>query len=219
MQKQKHLLIAFTALSLSFSAFAMDNANSSDTVSAEHRGMSDSGSASSADAGQAGQNVAMPSQTKSNDLSDTQKAAVKTRLGPQAIGIQTELLSATDEVKGLKAQLGAIQSGSNSHWLESNSRKISGQVAKVAKMYTALETQVTKYPSIASSSDYKSFTTAFNDVKTLNRTWQAQASNSAYWLNTKQAMNDLDELQKRLENAFDKAKGFGSSQLDVSSVG
>jgi hypothetical protein len=68
---------------------------------------------------------------------------------------------------------------------------------------------------VAQSEEYKSLTTALNDLNTFSQSFQKKINTSEYWQNKDQAKTDLDQFKSRLNQALDKAESFNSSKLDL----
>jgi len=143
------------------------------------------------------------------------------RIAPHTVTIQTELQTAIDEVKGLRAQLEAIPDQKQpdpsviSH-LTMHSKQLNSSLKMTATHGQHLVTAARELPALAQSEEYKSTQTAVQQAEMANRNWQQKAKDSSYWNQTNQAINDLKNLEKTFENAIDKSKSL-NSRFDIRS--
>jgi hypothetical protein len=152
---------------------------------------------------------------------DMKNEAAKMLLAPHAIAVETSLMSALDQVKGLRAQVKTAQNQPNSEFMmqyKRHSREIKDALNQARKHESELKSRANKFPNVAQSDEYRQLSPAINDAERLSQQWEKQSASSSYWRDNNKVSQDLDQLEKRLNNALDKTKSF-SSRIDVASVG
>ncbi len=152
---------------------------------------------------------------------DMKTDAAKMSLAPHAIAVETSLMSALDQVKGLRAQVKTAQNQPNSEFMSQykmHSREIKDALSQARKHESELKSRANKFPTVTQSDEYRQLSPAINDAERLNQQWEKQSQSSSYWRDNNKVTQDLDQLEKRLNNALDKSKSF-SSRIDVASVG
>lgn len=162
---------------------------------------------------------------KSEKKSDpkAEKKNAQQALTPHGVMIESALMSAMDQLKGLKTGVKTNQQSIPPQEYVSHFKMFGKEINSDLKTADAhlneLNNSVQKYPSVASSDDYEKFNSSFNELKSMNASWQAKMGNSEYWNSKNVVLKDLDQYEKQLNQALDKAKDFNSNQLDVSSIG
>lgn len=156
------------------------------------------------------------------DSKDLQAKAAKSNLTPQVVFIQSSLLSAQNQIKGLRADLKASDRPNADYYYEyfkMHSKEINNDVQGAGMQGARLNTGIKKFPELAKNEDFHSADAALNELKTLNTSWQAKIARNSYWNDKQQVTQDLDAFEKRLNMALDKTKSFSASGLDVSAIG
>jgi hypothetical protein len=152
---------------------------------------------------------------------DMKNEAAKMSLAPHAIAVETSLMNALDQVKGLRAQVKTAQNQPNAEFISQykmHSREMKDALSQARKHESDLKNRATKFPNVAQSDEYRQLSPAINDAERLSQQWEKQSASSSYWRDNNKVSQDLDQLEKRLNNALDKTKSF-SSRIDVASVG
>lgn len=215
-------------------ARAEDSGNYSGSRDSEQSGStSDNSGRSSEQSGTVGQDTSgtMGSPSESDTTTSRSRAgmgdrdikndAAKMSLAPHAIAVETSLMSALDQVKGLRAQVKTAQNQPNSEFMSQykmHTRQIKDALSSARKHESELKTRANKFPNVAQSDEYRQLSPAINDAERLSQQWEKQSASSSYWRDNNKVSQDLDQLEKRLNNALDKTKSF-SSRIDVASVG
>jgi hypothetical protein len=149
----------------------------------------------------------------------------KMELAPHAVIVESSLQSALIDVKAMRNQLkltdGSTVTVPANFWtsLRDLSREVNLDVKKAMEHNTQLESSARNHPSFVKSEDIRGVGAALSDVQRINSTWQSKASSEGYWKNREQARTDLDNLERRLNTAIDKARSFNSDKLDLSTIG
>jgi len=227
-------LAAITIALLGVSNFARAEGSSSSKDSEQSGTTSDTNGRSSEQSGTVGQDTSSSSgsmgqeDTTTSSRSqggmgdkDMKNEAAKMSLAPHAIAVETSLMSALDQVKGLRAQVKTAQNQPNSEFMSQykmHSREIKDALSQARKHESELKNRANKFPNVAQSDEYRQLSPAINDAERLSQQWEKQSASSSYWRDNNKVSQDLDQLEKRLNNALDKTKSF-SSRIDVASVG
>ncbi|MCM2279924.1 MAG: hypothetical protein NDJ89_17760 [Oligoflexia bacterium] len=153
------------------------------------------------------------------DRQQMKMSEAKRTLAPHSVMIETALKSAQQQIRGLRQELQVSEAKPSAKFID-HFRMFSKEInndLKMAKIHQdELQGEAGRFPEVARSDDLKSSAAAVADINTFNTKWQAKAGTSAYWSNKAQAMNDLDQLDRQLSRAVDKAASFNSSQLEIS---
>lgn len=186
-------------------------------------GMSSSMSESQQSEQQAG-TMGTEQQAKQPEQAQKQmKDQAKMQLAPHAVTIESSLTAAREQLKGLRNGLKIAEDQAPSPAVVKHLQMISKQMTEdleMAKVHQGeLQSGVKKFPEIASSQDYRNVNMAVTEVDKLSSTFQGKTGSSEYWRNHRQVMNDLDNLERRLDKAIDETKSFSSGQLDFRMVG
>ncbi len=147
--------------------------------------------------------------------------AARMSLAPHTLMVETQLLSALDQVRGLKAQVRTAQAQPTPEFMEHfrlHRREITDSVKSVRTHEGELKERATRFPSIARSEQYKAMNPAINELEKINQQWDKQAANRGYWNDTPKVTADLDQLEKRIMTALEKTRSL-NSKLDVSEIG
>ncbi len=147
--------------------------------------------------------------------------AARMSLAPHTIAVETSLLSALDQIRGLKAQVRTAQNQPTSEFMAQykvHTREIQDALKSARTHEGQLKERAQKFPSVAQSEPYRQVAPAISDVERLSQQWEKQTASTGYWQNNVKVSSDLDQLEKRLTNALEKTRGF-SSHIDVSQVG
>ena len=147
--------------------------------------------------------------------------AARMSLAPHTLMVETELLSALDQLRGLKAQLKTAQAQPTPEFLEHyrvHRREINDSVKSVRTHEGELKERANRFPTIARSEQYRALDPAIVELERMNQQWERQVGNRAYWSDTAKVNADIDQLEKRLMTALEKTRNL-NSKLDVSEVG
>ena len=159
----------------------------------------------------------------STPMSEKEKKQAQQDLAPHSLMMETLLMGALTDVKGLRAELKVNEDQVPSANFIQHFRMLGKEInddLKVVKVHESeLQGSVQKHPEIAKTSDYRSLVPSLNELYSQNASWQAKVGNNDYWKNSKNVMRDLSKIEGRINQAINKTKGFNSSQLDVSNVG
>lgn len=173
-------------------------------------------------AGQMGSERGVSNAKVTSDLQGTQLAAAKNELAPHALMIRTALRSALDEVKGLRSQLNAVPASApeSMEHIRTYERQLLSDLSLVSTHQGHIQSNISKYPEIAKSNQYRDINTSLMDVRTFSQTWDGEAgAQPSYWNNKEQAMSDLKQLETKLNTAINKTESFSSDELKVSNFG
>lgn len=150
------------------------------------------------------------------------KDSAKMKLAPHTVMITSSLKGALEAVKGLKTELKVSEdltpSGEYIEHFKMFGNEINSDLGMAKEHQSHLKASVGSFPEIARSDEYKNVNSAFSELSSLNSSWQAKIKSSEYWKNPKVAMTDLEQLEKRLNQAIDNAKSL-NSELDIRYVG
>jgi hypothetical protein len=147
--------------------------------------------------------------------------AARLSLAPHSIMLETELMTALDQVRGLKAQVKTAQSQPNPEFVEhyrEHRREIGDSVKSAKSHESEIRSRAVRFPSVATSEQYKSLSPALGELERLNQQWDKQATVRSYWNDPARVTSDLDQLERRLSTAIEKARSF-NARLDVSEIG
>ena len=142
-------------------------------------------------------------------------------LAPHAIAVETALMNAIDQLKGLKAQVRTAQNQPTPEFMSQykmHTRDIQGALNLARKHEGELKNRAGKFPNVAQSEEFRQLAPAISDAERLSTQWGKQTAASGYWRDNVRVTQDLDALEKRLTNALDKTKSF-STRFDVATVG
>ena len=151
---------------------------------------------------------------------DIKTEAAKISIAPHSIAVETALMNAIDQVKGLKAQIRTAQNQPTSDFIlqyRMHSREIKDALNTARAHEGDLKSRAGKFPSVARTEEYRQLSPALSDVERLSQQWEKQSSAPGYWRDATKVSSDLDQLEKRLNNALDKSRSF-NSRMDISSV-
>lgn len=146
----------------------------------------------------------------------------KMGLEPHTVLIETGLMSALNELKGLRTEVKIGGETSSKDFIDHYkifSDQIHKLISTVKTHQQHLSDGVNRYPDVAKSEDYKSTSAALDDLKIFAASWKNKVTGISYWKNQSQVMNDLEAIERRLKQALDKTRKFNSEQLDISNVG
>jgi hypothetical protein len=145
----------------------------------------------------------------------------KINLAPHGVMIQTSLMSALDQVKGMKAQLDVSDTPNKetTAHIKKHELEMKSDLRTAFTHQFELQSGIKKYPQIAQSDNFKSTDMALSDVKKASQSWMSKSSNAEYWKNKSQAKSDLDQLEKKINSAIDQTNDFNKSQLDITAFG
>ena len=154
---------------------------------------------------------------RTDDAKVAAKDGSKALLAPHALMIRASLESALSQVKGMKSQLNEVPFDGKSSMMHfqtyENSLKSD---LKLANTHQAeLKSGVTRYPDLASSEEFRNIDRALTDIRAFSTNWTAKSTGASYWQNKDQAMTDLKDLEKRLNDAIDKTRSFSTAKLDL----
>jgi hypothetical protein len=151
--------------------------------------------------------------TNEKQASDDAKA----KLAPDAIRLQTSLMGAVDQLKGMRAQLKTTEnlpvSKATVAPLRAFSKDVNTDVSRAVVYQNQLKSKAGSYQDVIDSDSFKSLKTAVGDTKSTVSSWESKTSDQSYWKNRDQAMSDLDSIEKQLNSTLDKAKSFSSAKL------
>ncbi|MBU6375110.1 MAG: hypothetical protein KGQ59_03870 [Bdellovibrionales bacterium] len=151
---------------------------------------------------------------------DIKQEAVKMLVAPHAIAIETALLNAIDQLRGLQAQIRTAQNQPTSDFLAQyrvHSQEFKNALRTAGGHVGDLKSHAVKLPSVLRTEEYRKLAPAIADVERLSKQWAKQSSVSAYWRDAAKASADLEQLERRLNNALDKSKSL-SLRLDIATV-
>lgn|GEM_PF-4825358 len=155
-------------------------------------------------------------------MTEQTKRVVQGELAPHSLMIETSLIRAIDQVKGLRAGLKVeedrVPTSTFIQHFKMQGKEINNDLKMAQTHETELNATIQKHPNIAKTQDFQTAKTALQDAMSFNSSWQTKAETSDYWKNPKAVMNDLDKIENQLNHALDKTKNFNSTQLDVSNV-
>lgn len=145
----------------------------------------------------------------------------KTTLAPHSLMIETSLMSAMSQLKGLRTQLQVAETATPEaiQHFKMHSKEISADLMMAKTHEKQLMSRMGKFPQIAQNEKTKTVSTNLMTVTEMDRTWKPQTQQKAYWQNKVKVMADLDLLEQRLNTALDSMKSFNSDQLKIASVG
>lgn len=156
-------------------------------------------------------------------MTEQNKRVVQGELAPHSLMIETSLIRAIDEVKGLRAGLKVeedrVPTSTFIQHYKIQGKEINNDLRTAKNHESELNATIQKHPQIAKTDDFRSAQSAIHDAMSLNSSWQAKVESPDYWRNPKAVMDDLDRIEKQLNQALDKTRNFNSSQLNVSNVG
>jgi hypothetical protein len=119
------------------------------------------------------------------------------------------------EVRGLKAQLNSVpevnEPQSLSH-IRGFQNQIKNNLALATTHHKELKAGLMKYPSLANKDQTQELDKAISNLKW---SFPANAQTTGYWVNREQAKSDVNQFEKQLKTAIDKANAFNSQGLDI----
>lgn len=147
--------------------------------------------------------------------------AARMTLAPHTLMVETQLMSALDQVRGLKAQVRTAQSQPTQEFLEhykEHRREINDSVKAARNHEGRLKESATRFPTIARTEQFKALNPAITELERVSKQWEQQAAARNYWMDATRVSSDLDQLEKRLMMALEKTRSL-NSKLDVSEIG
>ena len=147
--------------------------------------------------------------------------AARMSLAPHSIMVETELMAALDQLRGLKAQVKTAQAQPSPEFIEHyrmHRREINDSVKSVRTHEGELKERANRFPSLAKSEQYKSLSPAIAELERMSQQWDKQAAVRAYWNDVTRVTSDLDQLERRLLTAIEKTRSL-NARLDVSEIG
>jgi len=152
---------------------------------------------------------------------DLKADAAKMSLAPHSIAVETSLLSAIDQIKGLKAQVKTAQNQPTAEFMDHykfHTREMKDSLKNVKTHEAQLKSSASKFPNVAQSDQFRQMAPALNDVERLSSQWEKQSASQGYWRDASKVTSDLNQLERRLTTALEKTKSF-NSHIDVSDIG
>jgi hypothetical protein len=147
--------------------------------------------------------------------------AARMTLAPHTLMVETELLSALDQLRGLKAQVKTAQAHPSPEFIEHyrmHRREINESVKSVRTHETELKERANRFPSVARSEQFKSLSPAVGELERMSQQWEKQAGAKNYWSDVSRVTADLEQLERRIMTALEKTRGL-NARLDVSEIG
>jgi len=147
--------------------------------------------------------------------------AARMTLAPHTLMVETQLMSALDQLRGLKAQVKTAQAQPTPEFLDHykvHRREISDSVKSVRTHEGELRASAARFPSISKSEQYKALDPAIIELERVSQQWDKQSANRAYWTDAARVSSDLDQLEKRMMTALERTRNL-NSKLDVSEIG
>ena len=163
----------------------------------------------------------------------TSTSTLRQLLGQHTIVIESSLMSALDQVKGVRAQydLAANKEKASKEAgqmaatmidpktsVGPHVQELDGDLKSVSTHQAMLSSGASQFVKINSSDQYGEMNTAIDQVKSTAKSWQGRAMSKSYWQNREMVMSDLESLEKQLTMAIDKTKSFNSDKLDIKAV-
>ncbi len=160
-------------------------------------------------------------------------STLRQSLGQHTIVIESSLMSALDQVKGIRAQydLAANKEKASKEAgqmaatmidpktsVGPHVQELDGDLKSVSTHQAMLSSGASQFVKINSSDQYGEMNTAIDQVKSTAKSWQGRAMSKSYWQNREMVMSDLESLEKQLTMAIDKTKSFNSDKLDIKAV-
>ena len=142
----------------------------------------------------------------------------KSEVAPHTVMIESALMSALDQIKGIRLQLDIGSTEAINH-MKLHSKEINDDLKTTLAHQKELQGAVKIFPELANSKDYKVANTALSDVEGVNKAWQIKTTQSDYWNNQDQVRADLDMFEGRLNSALDRTKSFNSNKLNAPNIG
>jgi hypothetical protein len=96
-------------------------------------------------------------------------------------------------------------------------REIADSVKSVRTHEGELKDRAARFPSVAKSEQYKALNPAINELERMNQQWDKESAGRGYWNNATKVTADLDQLEKRINTALEKARSL-NSKLDVGEI-
>lgn len=157
---------------------------------------------------------------QSLSISPSQRQA----LVPHAIMVHTELLSAKDELNGIRSQLQTVPKGAapdqeTLQHLSIYAANVNQDLKIAAAHHAELKSGVQAIPNGLQNKSFAHLDATVGGAMDANTAWQPKALTADYWKNTDTANNDVEALIKKIDSALDRDRSFSSDQLDVSYVG
>jgi hypothetical protein len=141
------------------------------------------------------------------------------KLAPDALRIQTSLMSAADQLKALRAQLRTTENVPISKQtvapLRSFGKEMNADISRAIVYQDQLKSKVGIYKGVVDGQAFKMLNDSVADAKKLSSDFESKVSSQAYWNNREQATSDLNTLEKHLNDALDKAKAFSLTELNT----
>jgi len=141
-------------------------------------------------------------------------------LAPHAIAVETALLNALDQVRGLKAQVRTAQNQPTSEFISQykmHALELKSALKDARNHEGDLKSRAGKFPSVARTEEFRQLAPAISEAERLNQQWEKQSASTGYWRDSSRANSDLEQLERRLSNALDKSKSF-SLRMDIATV-
>ncbi len=156
-------------------------------------------------------------EARADDSKVVERDGSKALLAPHALMIRASLESALSQVKGMKSQLNEVPFDGQSSMMHFQSYENSLKSdLKIATIHQAeLKSGVSRYPDLASSEEFRNIDRALTDIRAFSTNWSTKSTVASYWQNKDQAMIDLKDLEKRLNDAIDKTRSFSTAKLDL----
>jgi hypothetical protein len=142
---------------------------------------------------------------------------VKETLGPHGLTVQSQLETALDQIRGVQALYEIKQPPTKEamNHIRIHEKELSQAMSLATEHQGHLDKNVSKFPGVAQSDQYRSERAAMNELQQLNRSWSDKASKKAYWKNADQVRADLDRLESRLDTTIARTRSLNSSQFDL----
>ena len=147
--------------------------------------------------------------------------AARMSLAPHSIMVETELMSALDQVRGLRAQVKTAKSQPSPDFVQHyriHRQEIAESVRSVRSHGGEIRENASRFPSVARTEQYKSLDPAILELERLAQQWDKQAALGSYWNDYNRVSADLEQMERRLMTALEKARSL-NARLEVSEIG
>ena len=142
----------------------------------------------------------------------------KSEIAPHTVMIESAIMSALDQIKGIRLQLDIGSTEAINH-MKLHTKEINDDLKTSLAHHKELQGAVKNFPAVANSKDYKVANTALSDVDSVNKAWQLKTTQTDYWKNQNQVKADLDMFEGRLNSALDRTKSLNANQLNAANIG
>lgn len=150
----------------------------------------------------------------------TEKGMMNQTLGPHAVLMQSSLMSALDQVKGLKTQLQVDETPSSEmiDHLKTHSDKINDGIQTAMTHNKHLQNRA-KDAGIQQEQSLKSVNESIAQLQSSQKKFSQDMKSDRFWQQKQKVSQDLDRLEQSLTAALDRTKSFSSDQLNLDFVG